>query len=273
MTEPRLPGERLREERVRQGLSEDDISARLRLSRTYLRALESDDYERLPQPAFVRGYLRNYARLLELPAEEVVSEYQRLVDEQAPVPAETDAQGEGEPGESLPAWAWPAGGVALVLVVALLWLAGDRGGDNGVAEREVAAPEQEAREDEAEDPSTEADADLAEVEPLEPPEGLSDDGREGPEEEVAQVEPEEAPDELRMRFDEECWLEVHEVDSGDRIYQGNQDAGGELTVAGRGPFRVTLGNAPALSALEFNGEEQDLPGRGGPGQVIRITVP
>ena len=36
------------------------------LERTFIQALEEDDHDRLPGPVFVRGYLRNYARLLDL---------------------------------------------------------------------------------------------------------------------------------------------------------------------------------------------------------------
>src|SRR5690606_21273808 len=83
MTEqqPNLPGSRLQTERKRQNLSEQDVAARLHLSMTYLKALESDDYERLPQAAFVKGYVRNYARLLGLPPEDLVRDFQVLVQD------------------------------------------------------------------------------------------------------------------------------------------------------------------------------------------------
>lgn len=271
MTEPRLPGERLREERIRQGLSEDDVSARLRLSRSYLRALESDDYERLPQAAFVRGYIRNYARLLELPGEELIGEYQHLVGEQPSEPGEPEPSGTTGEQEGMPPWAWPAGAVALLLVVLVLWLGGERGEQPAVPEQEVANADGNDVEDAAEE------AELTDTDPLQVPEDMPADAADAEEEvseEVAQVaEPAPAPDELRMRFGDECWLEVHEVDSGERIHRGRQEADSELNLAGQGPFRVTLGNAPALEALEFNGEVQELPGHGRPGQVIRITVP
>ncbi len=65
--EAMLPGERLRRAREEQGLSQDEVSKHLRLSLSYLRALEEDDYDRLPEPPFIKGYLRNYARFLGLP--------------------------------------------------------------------------------------------------------------------------------------------------------------------------------------------------------------
>jgi len=58
------PGKRLRIARQAKGLSHGDVAAHLHLSSETVKALEDDDFERLPGPVFVRGYLRNYARLL-----------------------------------------------------------------------------------------------------------------------------------------------------------------------------------------------------------------
>lgn len=62
----RGPGAMLREAREARGLTERDLAETLNLAVSSVRALEADDYDRLPRPAFVRGYLRSYARLLTL---------------------------------------------------------------------------------------------------------------------------------------------------------------------------------------------------------------
>ena len=76
-----LPGERLRRAREEKGLSQEEACKHLRLSTSYMRALEQDDYERLPEAPFIKGYLRNYARFLGLPAEELARQFQQRVDE------------------------------------------------------------------------------------------------------------------------------------------------------------------------------------------------
>ena len=76
-----LPGERLRRAREEKGLSQEEACKHLRLSSSYMRALEQDDYERLPEAPFIKGYLRNYARFLGLPAEELARQFQQRVDE------------------------------------------------------------------------------------------------------------------------------------------------------------------------------------------------
>ena len=60
------PGEQLRIARVGYGWSLQDVAANLNLDVDVVRALESGDYAGLPEPAFIRGYLRAYARLMEL---------------------------------------------------------------------------------------------------------------------------------------------------------------------------------------------------------------
>ncbi|WP_179958184.1 helix-turn-helix domain-containing protein [Chitinimonas arctica] len=85
-------------QRQQLGLSLLDVSAKLKLSKRQIEALESDRYGELPGNTFVRGFVRNYARLLELdpqpliayldahlPREAAQSALPRLRDEPLPV--------------------------------------------------------------------------------------------------------------------------------------------------------------------------------------------
>jgi cytoskeleton protein RodZ len=78
-------GERLVAAREAKGLTLEVVANKLRLSAATLQALESNRYEDLPEPIFVRGYLRAYARLLEIDQKVLVAEYNRLVDTLGPV--------------------------------------------------------------------------------------------------------------------------------------------------------------------------------------------
>jgi cytoskeleton protein RodZ len=51
----------------------------------YLRAIESNRFDRLPQAVYVKGFLRSYFRYLGVPeAEKLIAAYsQRLIDWQA----------------------------------------------------------------------------------------------------------------------------------------------------------------------------------------------
>ena len=63
-------GNRFRTARESQGLTLEQMSARTRIQKTHLKALEEDSFERLPERVFTKGFVRAYARSLELDEEE-----------------------------------------------------------------------------------------------------------------------------------------------------------------------------------------------------------
>lgn len=65
----------LRHARESRRVALDDAVDALRIRRRYLQALEVGDYDALPGPIQARGFLRNYARFLGMPVEEVLSRY------------------------------------------------------------------------------------------------------------------------------------------------------------------------------------------------------
>ncbi len=71
------PGKRLYDARVRAQLSAEQVAEMLHLSTYQIAALEQEEFDRLPGPTYVRGYLRNYAQLLGLPSDEIVQSYAR----------------------------------------------------------------------------------------------------------------------------------------------------------------------------------------------------
>ena len=71
---PRI-GAALKEERERQGLSLEDLEERTKIRTRYLRALENEDWDIIPGPAYVRAFLRTYAEAVGLDPEELVDDY------------------------------------------------------------------------------------------------------------------------------------------------------------------------------------------------------
>lgn len=69
MAESQAPlsvGTILREARIAQGLSVADVAASIKFAPRQVEALEADDFSHLPELAFVRGFVRSYARLLHI---------------------------------------------------------------------------------------------------------------------------------------------------------------------------------------------------------------
>jgi cytoskeleton protein RodZ len=72
--EPSLSvGQTLREAREQLGLSVNDVANRIKFAPRQVESLEADDYVQLPEAAFVRGFVRSYARLLDLDPSRLLS--------------------------------------------------------------------------------------------------------------------------------------------------------------------------------------------------------
>ena len=74
-------GEFLRAERQARGITLEQISADTRISMDMLRAIEEGSVERLPAPVLIKGFLKAYAKKIGLDPEDVIVEYQNLIDE------------------------------------------------------------------------------------------------------------------------------------------------------------------------------------------------
>ena len=68
-------GSYLRDAREARGLDLRDAAQQTRISINYLKAIEEEDFSKLPGEVFVKGFLKNYARFLRLPEDEVVKRY------------------------------------------------------------------------------------------------------------------------------------------------------------------------------------------------------
>jgi transcriptional regulator with XRE-family HTH domain len=79
-------GTYLRAAREARGLDLRDAAQQTRISIGYLKAIENEDFSKLPGAVFVRGFLKNYARFLGLPDDEVMKRYSALSKPQ-PAPA------------------------------------------------------------------------------------------------------------------------------------------------------------------------------------------
>ena len=65
-------GQRLSSARRALNLTHEQVAMELHLSVNLIKALEEEDYTQLPAQMYIIGYLRNYARLLKIPAESLL---------------------------------------------------------------------------------------------------------------------------------------------------------------------------------------------------------
>jgi len=135
-------GSTLKSARRGQGVKILDVSQQLRISGDYLSHLESGEFDQLPAPAYVKGFLRSYGQFLGLDPVSLVARYAAIASEETVVPEYKMPMGARPPQRSAPAI------VSMLLVFAGIgyggwyWLNGPDQADQGtMAPAEIASGE------------------------------------------------------------------------------------------------------------------------------------
>jgi Helix-turn-helix domain len=139
-------GEALKRARAHRKLDVSTVEDRTKIRIKYLRAMESDEWDVLPNHAYAKGFLRTYAQLLGLDGDALVDQYRRQVESALPDPGAPFGEtllerrrplgrsgGGREPG-GVPTIALLGAGALAVL--ALLLVLGLTGGDDGGGKRD-----------------------------------------------------------------------------------------------------------------------------------------
>lgn len=133
-------GATLHDARQRLGLDIREVEDRTKIRTRYLRALENEDWEALPAPAYVRGFLRAYGQVLGLDGEMLADEYRRRhesAEASTPSGATEPVLSESRrPGERPPSRGPLIAGLVVGLVAILLVLGLLGGGDSGDGDSE-----------------------------------------------------------------------------------------------------------------------------------------
>jgi cytoskeleton protein RodZ len=255
----------LRTQREARGVTLREIADDSKISLRYLEALESDRFDALPAEVFVRGFLREYARVVGLDPDEVVNLYLVAAPGESPDPAPVPRRAAAASRPSYALYgALIAGALALLLAAALAisWWAGRRSNAGrhevtGAAGAEYAGAE--SREGlERSTTSAPAPEIPEEIEVDAPPAAAPETSPAG------DAAGPEAALRLVLDFSQDCWVEVA-VDG--RRRPSELKAGGEsLALEAERSIVLTLGNAPAVRA-ELNGRPFQLPNDGS--RVVR----
>ncbi len=118
-------GAYLKKERTERSISLREISELTKISPWHIACLEKDEYDRLPQGPYVKGYLTSYAQILKINVAEVINRYQLQGCEPAhdstPPMKDTGVQKRGSFTSSRNLRPFFAG-VALIMIVAASWM-------------------------------------------------------------------------------------------------------------------------------------------------------
>lgn len=244
------PGEKLRKTREDMGISLEDVAEKLNLQRKTIDALENDNFDALPEPIFVYGYLRAYAAFLDISASPLISAYSQLgyaepelstVYKEKPAPNRADLMFRNT-------------SLSMVLVFTFLmvlwWYSFEPGmeetlvvAESGTELAEIASVTNGGevrvlRKDIITSlPQSEIVAAINKITENNPPASS-------------------AKAIMMLSFDGDSWVDISDAD-GNRLVYDLMRAGRTKVVRGKAPFEIYLGNASVVK-LEYNGEPFDL---------------
>lgn len=275
-------GEQLRLAREARGLKIGDISQTLKLGQRQVEALESGDWNGLPGHTFIRGFVRNYARLMQLDPTPMMAQLDRTLEKPvsnlgmqdtgpAPMPDS------GSSGASRRDRQFVLLGIGLVVLAALAYTLMpadlsalrttvqsllDSVARKDVAEQQVSAPgatsPQPAPAGEPVFPPGTTQQQVMYPQVLAPAETATPPAAPGgASQDAAQVPAAaNAVPQLRFLFDKDSWIEVRDRDNK-VVFSQRLNAGAEQIVSGQGPLSLTIGYAPGVR-LFWRGQTVDL---------------
>jgi cytoskeleton protein RodZ len=282
-------GSVLRKAREAKGLPVADIAQTLKLGQRQVEALERDDWSGLPGTTFVRGFVRNYARLLDVDAAPLMHSLDVLlakpvdtltVSETVPAPMSSSSQSRDGMVVAIGA------GILVLAALAYFLLPTDLSGvrssiqgliDGSSGQSEVVAQQEapattQAPQEVLFPPGATAHQLIAPqlapaatggdsvATPAAAPTPVSDSVVKAVPTTDAQpakaVVSSTGASQLRFNIVQESWLEVRDQ-AGAVVFSQRLPAGTEQAVAGKGPLSVTIGFAPGVR-LTANGKTVDL---------------
>lgn len=249
---PSRPGRLLADARAAKGMTVAEAALQLKLSASQVAALEADDYSKLPGPVFTRGFVRNYARLVDLDGEALVN---AMDLPHAPAPASAAVPVSRNipfPAKRTSNWVpYAIGLLVLVLAVVVfefLFSAPQQAVVVAVPAQVAApvqAPEPAVKAPVAAEPAAAVSAVAADVTPTEAADRPAPPQQRQP-----------GTGEAHFVFSGASWVEVR--DRNERVlFSQLNPAGTEQRVTGRPPFNVVVGNASEVR-LTYNGKPFDL---------------
>lgn len=235
-------GQCLRAAREAAHLSVVEIAQALKFSARQIELLEADDYAALPGNTIVRGFVRSYGRLLKLDVDALL----HMLDARTPnAPADVrppDNMGvASQPGAMQQFSPIVSAAIVLSLVALLLGLWHFFGPvptkSNGVSTSQSQAPVQTS-------PTPVPVPGAVDAPPA--PVAAPTEATAPPAVAAAGAPAEQAAASLLFVFQDRSWVEVSDA-SKQKLHSGENLPGSRLTLAGRPPFEIVVGNATKVT--------------------------
>ena len=290
-------GTLLKNKRESLGLTQKQISDRLKLRVTLIQQIEENQFESDQVATFMRGYIRSYAKYVNLDEKVVLNALHHSGDaqhqEQEMLSFSRKTKTEKH-NSRIMLLTWSI--FAVIAGISSLWWWQNQQQDtlsqslvNTESSEELVVEESldpeltsleviEAEQNTETSPVTENSDDLLNavsaaeasenVEQVEETQDVAEVTPVAAESET--VTPEPVANELVMQFSADCWIQVKDA-AGKTLSTGIKKAGQTLNLSGTAPYKVILG-APEGVSMTFASEPVDLSGYTS-GKVARITLP
>ena len=286
----------LKEAREKLGLSLEELSEQIRVPLNVLEAIEIDKVPKNLPETFIRGYIRSYARKVEvdeaivLPEVETVAAINKTTSQSESGMQSFSRRTRRKASEKrLIYFSWFMV-IAVIIAFVVWWLQDSEKSDYAPVVETQSVVESQTRVT-PKDEEAQAEVVIEEQAPVEPSVEVAQiaeqlPAQQAPQEVQPQVQQAEQnqtvagdqpvelteeqkavvadngePDEsgfltVEMKFDNECWVEVYDV-AGERIAVGNKPAGYLMRLNAQGPLNVLLGNPVGVSVW-VNGKVYDM---------------
>lgn len=278
------PGQMLAEARNKLSLSVEDVAEKLKFKKNLVQNIEQDIFDQKLPATFNRGYLRSYAKLVNIDINEVLSAYDMLgiAEVQRSEMQSFSNLTEKQAEHSRLMWLSYLIVAILIGLMVLWWLQESKPVlDESVSNDPAVIITQDTS---VEIKST---AELAALENEltneqqdQEPDALLPNAELTEQEVVAEITPEEMPvleqtvatemSTVVFTFSGDCWVNIFDS-TGERIAWGVKKSGYEMTISGKAPFKVTLGR-PELASIVFNDQVVDMSSFNA-GNIAKFTLP
>lgn len=241
------PGRRLAEARAAQNLSQADVARQLKLSVWQVEALEAGHYHQLPGAIFVRGFIRNYARLVKLDPNGLVLALGDSMPAAVPRAESSPSRDIPFPPAGKPRWTLLALAVAVVIGLLVYYEFYWDEPDSPASPAPVATAPRPAGKVAGADASVPAaESRTPTGAPVRPAVAeATQDARpaeRSPADAAAARPAKRGERQVKLAFDQECWVEIR--DRNERvIFSQLNRPGTEQSITGLPPFSVVVGNA------------------------------
>ena len=74
-------GEIFKKTRVEKNLTLEEVEKKTKIRAKFLKALEENDWEKIPSPVYTRGFIKNYSEFLGISPEKILAIFRRQFDE------------------------------------------------------------------------------------------------------------------------------------------------------------------------------------------------